>query len=62
MKVKLNQIFEKVNEYGFMSKKYKIIRFRTISGNVHAVLVDFKDETSEIMVALSVLGDKKNTD
>tara|TARA_Y100000766_G_C18410071_1_gene366928 strand:+ start:190 stop:390 length:201 start_codon:yes stop_codon:yes gene_type:complete len=59
MKVKLNQIFEKVNEYGLVSNKYRIKRFKTISGNIHAVIVDFKDDSSEIMVALSVLEDKK---
>ena len=39
-------------------KGFKVTRFKTISGNIHAVIVDIKDEQSEILVALSVLGIK----
>ena len=54
----LDQIIERISEGGYEPKRFKIIRLKTISGNVHAVITDLKEEQSEMLVALSVLEDK----
>lgn len=54
----VNSIIEKISDNNYLPKRFKIIRLKTISGNIHAVIVDIKDEQSEILVALSVLEDK----
>ena len=54
----VNSIIEKISDNNYLPKRFKIIRLKTISGNIHAVIVDIKDEQSEMLVALSVLEDK----
>ena len=54
----VNSIIEKISDNNYLPKRFKIIRLKTISGIIHAVIVDIKDEQSEILVALSVLEDK----
>ena len=55
----VDRVIEKrISEGNYEPKRYKIIRLKTISGNIHAVIVDIKDEQSEMLVALSVLEDK----
>ena len=58
MELILDQIIERISEGGYEPKRFKIIRLKTISGNVHAVITDLKEEQSEMLVALSVLEDK----
>ncbi len=53
-----NKIIEKVSNNKLNRTKYKVKRLKTISGLIHAVIVDIDDENSEILVALSVLEDK----
>ena len=54
----VDRVIERISEGNYEPKRYKIIRLKTISGNIHAVIVDIKDEQSEMLVALSVLEDK----
>ena len=49
----------KISEGNYEPKRFRIIRLKTISGNIHAVIADIKDEQSEMLVALSVLEIKK---
>ncbi len=58
MDVCIGRIFEKISEGEYENKKFIVKRLKMISGNVHAVISDVKDEKSEILVALSVLQDK----
>ena len=58
MDLLVDSIIEKISEVGHEPKRFKIIRLKTISSNIHAVIVDVKDEQSEMLVALSVLEDK----
>ena len=58
MEVIIDKIIEKVSDNKLNRIKYKVKRLKTISGNIHAVIVDVNDENSEILVALSVLEDK----
>ena len=58
MNLDIDRIIERISEVNHEPKRYKIIRLKTISGNIHAVIVDIKDEQSEMLVALSVLEDK----
>ena len=58
MNLLVDNILEKVSDGDFAPKRFKIRRLKTISGNIHAVIVDIKDEQSEMLVALSVLEDK----
>ena len=58
MELIVDKIIEKISDGDYEPKRFKIIRLKTISGNVHAVIVDLKDEQSEMLVALSVLEDK----
>ena len=58
MELFVDRIIEKISEGGFAPKRYKIKRLKTISGNIHAVIVDIKDQETEMLVALSVLEDK----
>tara|TARA_B100000035_G_C20874731_1_gene497842 strand:+ start:653 stop:850 length:198 start_codon:yes stop_codon:yes gene_type:complete len=58
MELFVNNILEKISDGGFTPKRFKIRRLKTISGLIHAVIVDVKDEQSEMLVALSVLEDK----
>ena len=54
----MNKIIEKVSDRKLNRTRYKVKRLKTISGLLHAVIVDLEDENSEILVALSVLEDK----
>ncbi len=56
----IDKVIEKVSERKLNRTKYKVKRLKTISGVIHAVIVDLKDENSEMLVALSVLEDKNN--
>ncbi len=58
MDVIINKIIEKVSDRKLNRTRYKLKRLKTISGLLHAVIVDLEDENSEILVALSVLEDK----
>ena len=58
MNLLVDKIIEKISDGDYEPKRFRIIRFKTISGNIHAVIVDVKDEQSEMLVALSVLEDK----
>ena len=58
MELFIDNVLEKISEGGFEPKRFKITRLKTISGLIHAVIVDIKDEQSEMLVALSVLEDK----
>ena len=58
MSLLVDKIIEKISDGDYEPKRSRIIRFKTISGNIHAVIVDIKDEQSEMLVALSVLEDK----
>ena len=50
MELILDQIIERISEGG--CKRFKIIRLKTISGNVHAVITDLK-RNNQMLVALS---------
>ena len=54
----INKIIEKVSDRRLNRTKYRVKRLKTISGVIHAVIADVKDENSEMLVALSVLEDK----
>ena len=58
MDVIINKTIEKVSDSKLNRTKYKVKRLKTISGVIHAVIADVKDENSELLVALSVLEDK----
>ncbi len=58
MDILIDKIIEKVSDKKMNRTKYKVKRLKTISGLIHAVLVDLEDENSEILVALSVIEDK----
>ena len=58
MDVIINKTIEKVSDSKLNRTKYKVKRLKTISGVIHAVIADVKDENSEMLVALSVLEDK----
>ncbi len=58
MEVTIDKILEKVSEKKINRTKYKVKKLKTISGIIHAVIVEIEDENSEILVALSVLEDK----
>ena len=54
MDILIDKIIEKVADKKLNRTKYKVKRLKTISGLIHAVLVDLEDENSEILVALSL--------
>ena len=58
MDLYVDRIIEQISERNYEPKRFRIIRLKTISGNIHAVIADIKDEQSEMLVALSVLDDK----
>ncbi len=58
MELFVDNILERISDSGYPPKRFKIRRLKTISGLIHAVIVDVKDEQSEMLVALSVLEDK----
>lgn len=59
MTLVVNDILEKITDSHFAGEKFKIVRLKNISGNVHAYIVNINDENTEYMVALSVLEDEK---
>ena len=54
----INKIVQKVSEKKINRTKYRIKRFKTISGVIHVVIAEINDENSEILVALSTIEDK----
>ena len=58
MPLVVNDILEKITDSNFSGEKFKIIKIKNISGNVHAYIVNINDENTEYMVALSVLEDE----
>ena len=58
MPLVVNDILEKITDSNFSGEKFKIIKLKNISGNVHAYIVNINDEITEYMVALSVLEDE----
>ena len=58
MPLVVNDILEKITDSNFSGEKFKIIKLKNISGNVHAYIVNINDESTEYMVALSVLEDE----
>ena len=58
MPLVVNNILEKITDSNFSGEKFKIIKLKNISGNVHAYIVNINDENTEYMVALSVLEDE----
>jgi len=54
----INKIVQKVSEKKFNRTRYRVKRFKTISGIIHVVIAELNDENSEILVALSILEDK----
>ena len=42
MDLLVDSIIEKISEVGHEPKRFKIIRLKTISSNIHAVIVDVK--------------------
>ena len=57
MPLVVNDVLEKITDNSFTGERFKIIKLKNISGNVHAYIVNIKDEQTEFMVALSVLED-----
>ena len=58
MDVLIDKIIEKVSDKRLNRTRYRVKRLKTIAGIIHAIIVEVEDETSEILVALSVLEDK----
>ena len=58
MPLVVNNILEKITDNNFSGEKFRIIKLKNISGNVHAYIVNINDENTEYMVALSVLEDE----
>lgn len=59
MALVVNDILEKITDSQFSGEKFKIVRLKNISGNVHAYIVNINDMHTEFMVALSVLEDER---
>ena len=59
MDLYIDKIIEKVSKKDLCKTRYKIVKIKTIEGNLHAVISPIDDEFSEILVALSVIQDKK---
>ena len=59
MPLVVNDVLEKITDNSFTGERFKIIKLKNISGNVHAYIVNINDENTEYMVALSVLEDEK---
>ena len=58
MDVLIDKIIEKVSDKRLNRTRYRVKRLKTIAGIIHATIVEVEDETSETLVALSVLEDK----
>lgn len=59
MALVVNDILEKITNSFFQGEKFRIVRLKNLNGKVHASIVNINDETSEFVVALSVLEDQK---
>lgn len=44
----VNDILEKITDSHFVGEKFRIVRLKNISGNVHAYIVNIKDEKNRI--------------
>ena len=58
MDLYIDKIIEKVSDKDLCKTQYKIVKLKTINGNLHAVISPVEDKNSEILVALSVIQDK----
>ncbi len=59
MNLYIDKIIEKVSDKDLCKTRYRIKKIKTIAGNLHAVICPIEDQNSEILVALSVIKDKK---
>ncbi|MAW33241.1 MAG: hypothetical protein CMK56_02395 [Proteobacteria bacterium] len=59
MALVVNDILEKITNSFYQGEKFRIVRLKNLNGKVHASIVNINDETSEFVVALSVLEDQK---
>ena len=59
MDLYIDKIIEKVSDKDLCKTRYKIKKLKTIAGNLHVVISPLEDQYSEILVALSVINDKK---
>ena len=60
MDLYIDKIIEKVSDKDLCKTRYRIKKIKTIAGNLHAVICPVEDQYSEILVALSVINDKRN--
>ncbi len=58
MPLVVNDILEKITDNNFSGERFKITKLKNISGNVHAYIVNINDDSTEYMMALSVLQDE----
>ncbi|MAZ07033.1 MAG: hypothetical protein CMM99_01005 [Rickettsiales bacterium] len=58
MNLFVNDIIESISESFTSGEKFQITNIKTISGNLHATIINLRDKNSEFTVALSVLEDK----
>lgn len=59
MDLYIDKIIEKVSDKNLCKTRYKIKKVKTIAGNLHVIICPIDDQNSEILVALSVINDKK---
>jgi len=59
MDLYIDKIIEKVSDKYLCKTRYKIKKVKTIAGNLHVIICPIDDQNSEILVALSVINDKK---
>tara|TARA_Y100000992_G_C20872286_1_gene307813 strand:+ start:269 stop:469 length:201 start_codon:yes stop_codon:yes gene_type:complete len=59
MALVVNDILEKITNSFYQGEKFRIVKLKNLNGKVHASIVNINDETSEFVVALSVLEDQK---
>ena len=58
MPLVVNDILEKITDNNFSGERFKITKLKNISGNVNAYIVNINDDSTEYMMALSVLQDE----
>ena len=59
MALVVNDILEKITNSFYQGEKFRIVKLKNLNGKVHASIVNINDETSEFVLALSVLEDQK---
>jgi hypothetical protein len=59
MTLAVNDILEKITDNQFSGEKFKVVKLKNISGKVHAYIVNINDQSTEYMLALSVLEDER---